>query len=304
MKPTFWRITTLMLLVLLIGVGVALSAPKASPVRLAAQYPTDMLLEEARTMNDCAECHETAQFHTCATCHDEHGAVELERVPFYAVIALSGDVPEPGYVLLNEVLPYPEHPNTHIPLLDALAQQGVTAFEQVTLASDDEGFVTVTRDNLTDEALLMPYADGVRFAAPNLHISAWIKGITRIIVVGAETPLEVDGEATSIGRLLLGPTRSVTVEEAEVMLKSEEDGAVRTARVASRITGVPLAEVVADPDFTTLTVEDAAGETHTLTAEAAADALLSQVQGRTTLVLPERGRGRWIDDVVALDTQG
>jgi hypothetical protein len=304
MKPTFWRITTLMLLVLLIGVGVALSAPKASPVRLAAQYPTDMLLEEARTMNDCAECHETAQFHTCATCHDEHGAVELENVPFYAVIALSGDVPEPGYVLLNEVLPYPEHPNTHIPLLDALAQQGVTAFEQVTLASDDEGFVTVTRDNLTDEALLMPYADGVRFAAPNLHISAWIKGITRIIVVGAETPLEVDGEATSIGRLLLGPTRSVTVEEAEVMLKSEEDGAVRTARVASRITGVPLAEVVADPDFTTLTVEDAAGETHTLTAEEAADALLSQVQGRTTLVLPERGRGRWIDDVVALDTQG
>jgi hypothetical protein len=149
----------------------------------------------------------------------------------------------------------------------------------------------------------MPYEDGVRFASENLHISTWLKGITRIIVVGSETPLRIDGQATSMGRLLLGPTRSVTVEETDVMLKSESDGEIRRAKTASRVEGAPIEDIVEHSAFQHLEIRDRAGETHTLTAEDAQGAVLILMQGRVTLALPSRGRSQWIPDVVAVTSQ-
>ncbi|MBN2391164.1 MAG: hypothetical protein JXR84_10590 [Anaerolineae bacterium] len=292
------------LLVLGIGaVGIGIGAQKPVPWRLATHFPLDVLAEEAYTMNDCVECHEPEQFHTCTTCHDDHGAIEMENVPFYAGITLAGDVPNPGYVLIDDVLPYRDQPYTHLPLLDFLAQQGVTDFESITLTSLDGGFVTITKENLTPSALLMPYEDGIRFADENLHISAWIKGIRRIIVVGKEKPLVINGNPTSIGRLLVEPTQLVTVEQTDVMFKSEEDGAVRKASAGSRVEGAPVAVIVADPTFTRLIARDASGEESTLSGEDARDALLVQLRGQVTLVLPSRGRSQWITDVSELRTE-
>ena len=295
----FWWIGGLVLVVALAG-GFLLGR-KTAPVEALARYPKDMLLEEAATMVECAECHEhaPAEFHTCDTCHDDHGAVEFSDVPFYAVIAFQGDVPEPGYIQINEILPYQDQPNTFVVVEAFLADQGVDEFKSVTFASRDQGFVTVTRENLTDAARLMPYVDGVRFASEDLHVSTWIKGITRIIVVGAETPLTIDGEATSMGRLLLGPTRAVTVEQTDVMLKSADDGEVRKAKTASRVAGVALTTLLG-ADFETVTVETADGETMTLDAADVEGAVLVQRRDSPTLVLPGRGRGEWIGDVVAL----
>ena len=288
------------LALVVVAVTAAAGARGLAALRLPAQYGLPVLIEEADTMSDCAECHESEQFHTCSACHDDHGAVEMSGVPFYAVVALTGDVPEPGYVLVNDVLPYQDQPHTHVPLLGFLTEQGVVDFESVTLASRDEGFVTIERANLTPEALLMPYQDGIRFAAENLHVSTWLKGITRIIVVGADKPLQVDGQATSMGRLLLGPTRSVTVEQTDVMLKSETDGQIRKGKTAARIEGAPVDEIVAHPTFDTLLVRDGDGQEHTLPADEAQGAVLCLVRGRVTLVLPNRGRSQWISDVVGI----
>jgi hypothetical protein len=298
-KPRLLMILALVVLVVGVGVaGVAIGGQRPIPWRVLTHYSWDTLVEEAHAMDECAECHETEDFHTCTTCHDDHGAVELADIPFYAVIELTGDVPEPGYVPINEILPYRDQPNTHVSLLDWLGQVGVTEFESVTLASRDEGFVTVERQYLTAEAMLMPYEDGIRFAAVDLHGSTWLKGVTRIIVVGVETPLQIDGQATSIGRLLVGPTRAVTVEQAEVMLKSETDGQVRRGKTASRLEGAPVESIVANPSFRELVMRDSSGREHTLTAQGAQGAVLALVRGAVTLVLPDRGRGQWIADVV------
>ncbi len=302
-KSRYTLVLVLGVLVVGLGVGGVLGARRTVPVRLLTHYPWDVLAEEMNTMNDCAECHDTVDFHTCATCHDDHGAIEMTNVPFYAVVALTGDVPDPGYVLIDDILPYRDQPHTHIPLLDFLAEQGVTDFESVTLASDDGGFVTVERPNLTSEALLMPYEDGIRFAAEDLHISTWLKGIRRIIVVGAETPLVMDGQATSMGRLLLGPTRHVTVEETDVMLKSEDDGQIRRGKTASRIECVAVETLVTHPNFESLAIEDHAGQTHTLTTADASGACLALLRGKVTLVLPARSRAQWITDVVEVTSQ-
>lgn len=301
-----YRLLAVVIVVLVVGVGLLgllVGGQRPLPLRLLSDYSWAVLAEEMEAMDECAECHETTEFHTCDTCHDDHGAIELSGVPFYAVVAFTGDVPEPGYVTIDEILPYPDHPHTHIPLLDFLAAQGVTAFERVTLASDDGGFVTIERPNLTQGALLMPYEDGIRFADENLHVSTWLKGITRIIVVGSETPLTVDGQATSMGRLLLGPTRSVTVEETDVMLKSELDGEIRRAKTASRVEGAPIEDIIAHPAFQRLVIRDRDGETYTLTAEEAQGAVLILMYGRVTLALPARGRSQWITDVIEITSQ-
>jgi hypothetical protein len=295
-----------LLVVLVVGGGAVAAAAgvkSLAPMRLVLHYSWDVLAKEADTMNDCVECHEPADFHACEACHDDHGAVEMASVPFNSLLLLAGDVPEPGYIPINEILPYRDQPNTHVSLLDFLAEHGVTDFESVTLTSRDEGFVTFERPNLTDEALLMPHVDGVRFAAENLHVSTWLKGVWRIIVVGIDRPLQIDGQATSIGRLLLGPTRSITVEQTDVMLKSEADGQIRKGKTASRLEGAPIEAIVANPNFQQLLVRDKSGREHILRAEEAQGAVLVQMRNQATLVLPERGRAQWVADVVEIASQ-
>jgi hypothetical protein len=298
----FWLILAIVAAFVIGGVvvAVAMGAKVAAPARSAFHFPWTMLSAEAETMVDCVECHEPEKFHTCDTCHDDHGSAEMANVPFDDLILLQGDVPEPGYIPVNDILPYRDQPGTHVTLLDFLAEHGVSEFESVTLASRDEGWITVDRDNLTAEALLLPHVDGVRFAAENLHVSTWLKGVWRIVVVGPDKPLTLDGYRTSIGRLLLGPTASVTIEQTDVMLRSETDGQIRKAKTASRIEGAGLEKIVADPGFDTLLVRDASGEEHTLTAADARGAVLAQMGPQIVLVLPSRGRAQWIGDVVEL----
>jgi hypothetical protein len=298
----FWLVLAIVAALVLGGVAVALAtgAKVAAPARSALNFPWGMLADEAETMNDCVECHEPDKFHSCDTCHDDHGSAEMANVPFDDLILLQGDVPDPGYIPVNDILPYRDQPGTHVTLLDFLAGQGVSEFESVTLASRDEGWITVERDNLTAEALLLPHVDGLRFAAENLHISTWLKGVWRIIVVGPDKPLTLDGYRTSIGRLLLGPTASVTVEQTDVMLRSDADGQIRKAKTASRIEGAGLGSIVADPGFDTLLVRDVDGGEYRLTAAQAQGAVLAQMGQQIVLVLPDRGRAQWITGVAEL----
>ena len=284
-----------------VAVATAMGGKGFAPARTAVRFPWGTLAEEAETMNDCVECHEPDKFHTCATCHDDHGSAEMSGVPFNTLVLLAGDLPEPGYIAVNDILPYRDQPGTHVSLLDFLSDHGVEDLQQVTLASRDEGFVTFERPNLTDEALLMPHVDGLRFAAENLHVSTWLKGVWRIIVVGNDKPLTIDGQPTSIGRLLLGPTRSVTIEQTDVMLRSETDGEIRKGKTASRIEGAALTDIVGDPGFDLLRVHDAEGQEQRLAAQDASGAVLGQVNGRVVLVLPGRGRAHWIVVVVVIE---
>ena len=155
----WWSVLLLVLAIVLVGgaaLMVVLDAPVAAPASAALRFPWTMLSAEASTMNECVECHEPDVFHTCETCHDEHGSAALLNVPFDDLIMLSGDFPEPGYVAVNEILPYRDQPGTYVGLLEFLAERGVGDFQTVTLTSRDEGFVTLYRDNLTAGAMLLP----------------------------------------------------------------------------------------------------------------------------------------------------
>ncbi|HSQ27092.1 MAG TPA: hypothetical protein VLM80_08200 [Anaerolineales bacterium] len=283
------------------GLGFIFGAQDTNPISVIRHYPLDILSFEASTMVECVECHEAQEFHTCQTCHDDHGAIELTEVPFYNWILFSGDVPKPDFVEINQILPYREHPNTMISVLDFLKSQGVEDFEQVGLYSDDGGVVLIEKSELPQQAYLMPYKDGIRFACEDLHVSTWIKGIRKIIVIGSEKPLVIDGEHTSLGRLMLGQTTKVTVEATNVMLVSETDGKTRKAVTASQFEGIALADVMNFDPGQPLIVVDQSGTLHQIAAEDALSGILVPIRGVLTLVLPERGRSFWIENVVKVE---
>jgi hypothetical protein len=168
----------------------------------------------------------------------------------------------------------------------------------VSLISTDGGIVTLERQYVSERSLLLPYAEGVRFRDDGLHVSTWLKGINKIIVVGAELPIIIDGRATSMGRLLRENALTVISERSYPMYRSEEDGEVREGEYSHMHTGAPISELVAHREFSTLTVTDAAGETYTIEARDAQQAILTIYYGQPTLMLPDLHKGEWVSNVV------
>ena len=238
----------------------------------------------------------------CVDCHQLHGAIDLDGVPFNALVLLTGDVPEPKLISVNDILPYRHAGQASISLLDLLAQNGVHDFKEVSLISTDGGIVTLEKENVSEHSLLLPYLESIRFQDDRLHVSTWLKGLSKIIVVGTELPIIIDGRATSMGRLLRENTLTVVAERSYPMYRSEEDGQVREGEYSHLHTGAPISAVVARPDFTTLTVTDAQGGTHTIDARQAEQAILTIYYGKPTLLLPELHRGEWISDVVRVES--
>ena len=285
----------------LVALVIALSV-RQLPVRVLTDYTFDTLWEESTTMHECAECHDTREeFHTCSTCHDEHGSVELPELYFYSMIEVTGDVDKVIYIPSNHFFSYSELPNTFLPVEQFMEKWEIGGYESFTLYTRDGEFVTVAKEDVTANAMFLPYEDGIRFASDDLHESTWVKGVARIIITGEDKPLKIDGQATSIGRLLLGRTTSITVEEAKVMFRSEEDGETRQAYTSSRIEGAALSDLLDLTKYSTVrfTLQD--GTLTSLPVEDVKNAILTKQSASVVLIIPETGRSNWLFDVISIE---
>jgi hypothetical protein len=233
----------------------------------------------------------------CVECHQLHGAITLDNVPFNSLVLLTGDVPEPRLISVNDILPYKHAGQVSISVPELLRQNAVDDFQEVSLISTDGGIVTLERQYASEGSLLLPYAESVRFKDDDLHVSTWLKGIHKIVVVGEELPIIIDGRGTSMGRLLRENTLSVISERSYPMYRSEEDGEVRQGEYSHLHTGAPLSELVAHREFSTLDVTDASGETYSIPSHNAERAILTIYYGQATLMLPELHKGEWISNV-------
>ena len=276
---------------------------KQLPVRVITEYPISMLWEEGETMHECAECHEPEEdFHTCSTCHDEHGSVEFPDLFFYNMIELTGDVEEVIFIPWNHFfLSYADLPNTFITVSEFIEKWEIPDYESITLYSRDGSFIKINKEDITDKAMFLPYEDGIRFASDDLHESTWSKGIAKIIIVGEEKPLQIGEEKTSIGRLLLGKTISITVEEAKVMFRSEDDGVTREAYTSSRIEGAALSYLIDLDEYETIrfTLQD--GSITELAAADVLDGVLTKQYGSVVLIIPDKGRSGWVFDIIKVE---
>ena len=289
------------MVIALVIILVILIVTRPMPIALLSEYKISTIWHEAEMMNECAECHNGEDFHTCETCHDDHGAVELADVTFFEVVELTGDVPDPSFIRVNAILPDQENLGTHITLFEFFSQNGIFDFESVSFFTNDGGLTTIKKEYLDETAILVPYIDGVRFTTASVHSSTWLKGITRILVIGVEKPLSIDGERTSIGRLLLSDTTRLIVEGSDVML-SNETGDVSHAFVANWVDGAPLLPLLKNPQTNGITITTSIGEQIELTADEFQGAILAIVRDAVTLILPDRGRSAWPTNIVAIES--
>ena len=122
----------------------------------------------------------------------------METVDRMEMEAAAGSVPNDGAENLIAFLKSRGH---RIGIVSRNSLRSILrALENFNAVGPGDFDIIVSRD---DPVRPKPSGQGVRFAAENLHISAWIKGIRRVIVVGKEMPLVIDGQPTSIGRLLI-----------------------------------------------------------------------------------------------------
>ncbi len=300
-KKEFTIFLILFIIILCGGLAVLIWNEKPMPVALVQEYGFEKLWREAEIMNECAECHKAVDFHDCTTCHDDHGSVKLAGIRFYEVIELTGDVPEHMFVRVNEIIPNQETFGTHILLFDFLDQHGIDQFESITFITNDGGLTTIEKQYLDKTAMLVPYMDGVRFVTESVHQSTWLKGIKRIIIIGTETPLVIDGEPTSIGRLLLTNTIRLTIEGTDTMLTNEV-GQTGYAYVANWIEGAQLLNLLNNQNPSQISINTLEGETIILKKGEFENAIIAIVRRETTLVLPDRGRSAWITNIIEIQS--
>ncbi len=284
------------------GIIALLLMTKPMPIAVLQHFGIKLLIEEANVMNECAECHAAVDFHDCTFCHDDHGAIELKGIKFYEVVELTGDVPEPAFIRVNEVMPNQENYGTHILLFDFLSQNGVESFESITFTTNDGGLTTIESKYLDETAMFVPYLDGVRFVTESVHVSTWLKGIKQIIVVGEEKPILIDGERTSIGRLLLGETRKFIVEGSESRFLSEK-GETGIAFVGNWVEGAPILPLLKTKNPNSVTLTDSEGKQIELEAVDLSQAILTTFRKEVTLVIPDRGRSAWPTGIVEIKSK-
>ena len=300
------RIVIILIIVAVVLVGVVILlmvTEKPMPVALLNKFSISQIWDEGERMNTCFECHNAVDFHTCESCHDDHGVVELAGVKFFEVVELTGDVPNPSFVRVNEIMPDQDNVGTHVTLFEFLSQNGVGDFYSVTFTTNDGGIATIEFEYLDDTAMLVPYIDGVRFVTESVHSSTWLKGISRITVIGKEKPLTIDGIQTSIGRLLVGPTVRYTVEGSDTML-TNASGDTSHAYVANWVEGALLLPLLNNNSPELVIITDADGKTTRFSGEEIQTAILAVVRDKVTLVLPERGRSVWPINIISIESQG
>jgi len=241
---------------------------------------------------------------TCAACHDVHGAIEWEDVPFQTQVWILGDVPEATYFIVSDLFPYAQQEmGTAISLPDLLERYGVTDWQRVAIESLDGGIVTFDQEYVTEQSLLVPYGEGIRFKDENHHESTWLKGIRWIIVQRDETPLKIADEYTSMGRLLLQDRTTVVAEGGDAIYKSPLDGAIYRGDYAHTYTGARLSTLLQDIDYDLLQAVDAKGNVTEYTRDRLTRAVIATVDGRPSLVLPDVGRSQWVMDLVEIRPQ-
>ena len=287
--------------IVIITAVLIIASAQAIPYRIITQYPASMILDEAKTMQKCGECHESKDFHTCETCHNEHGSAVLSGLAFNSTIHLTGDVPEDKFISSNHIFLNENQKSDKITINDFLKKYGIGKFKSVTLYSNDGGFTTIESDQLGETSFLLPYEESIRFADENLHISTWLKGISKIIVVRDEKNLSIGGKKKSFGELLLKDTVQFTVEQAPVMLKNTSDGLIRTGYTAERMEGIEVSKLLTIKDERNYLLKLADGSNVNLKGSELTDTKLVLIGSDIVLVFPAKGRNSWIRKIVSIE---
>lgn len=184
-----------------------------------------------------------------------------------------------------------------VPVLEFLGAYGVKDFDRLVFYADDYE-LTITRGNVTNETILVPYGYSVRIQGSNLPVNAGVKNIRSIVVIAGNSGSSValNGKQVSYGNMLDNGIDTMVYSRISTGYQTEDrEYQVETGYVASGISLRDLLFKEGYIDFSNVTIiGGGAAENYTRSEVLKGDFMLTRYHGRIKLATADENALQWM----------
>lgn len=183
-----------------------------------------------------------------------------------------------------------------VPVMEFLRAHNVSDFDRLVFYADDYE-LTINRDNITNETILVPYGYSMRIEGSNLPVNAGVKNIKSIVVIGGNSgdSLLLNGKQVTYGSMLDdGVDTMVYSRTAAGYQASDREYQVETGYVASGISLKDLLFKEGYIDFSNVTISGGgATENFTRSEVLTEDLMLTRYHGMIKLATADENAYQW-----------
>jgi hypothetical protein len=185
---------------------------------------------------------------------------------------------------------------TGVSVMEFLRAHGVSDFDSLVFYADDYE-LTISKDNVTNETILVPYGYSMRIEGSNLPVNAGVKNVKSIVVIGGNSgdALLLNDKRVSYGSMLdNGIDTMVYSRIATGYQASNREYLVETGYVAQ---GIGLRDLLFKEgyiDFSTVTINGGgATKNYTRTEVLKEDLMLTRYHGMIKLAAADENALQW-----------
>lgn len=242
----------------------------------------------------------------CKQCHEGHGSVVAPGVNVNGTITLTGDTPADEYVPVDDIFKLPQRdiktlvsqngegiPSRGTPVLAFLKAHGVSDFDALVLYADDF-VVVVNRSDVTDDTVFVPMEYSVRIISSNMPVTAWLKNIRTIDVVGSGgDSVKLNGEAVTFGQMIDSGVETMPTSVRSVGYTYNDTNYQFDAGFV--VTGISLKSLLFKEGYTNFTMVTVNGTPLTRDQVLTGTYFLTRDKGAIKLATQNKVRQNWPD---------
>jgi hypothetical protein len=245
-----------------------------------------------------------------ATNNGGHGADATTGMNANDTILLTGDTPNDEVIPVPDIFKLPQidvvalkardgvgiH-YTGVPVIEFLKAYGVSDFDSLVFYADDYE-LTINKDNITNETILIPYGSSLSIEGSNLPVNAGVKNIKSIVVIGgnSEDSLSLNDRQVSYGSMLGDGIDTMVYSRMTTGYQvGDREYQVETGYVASGISLGDLLFKEGYTDFSNVTIiGGGATENYTRPEVLKGNFMLTRYHGEIKLATADENAQQWI----------
>jgi hypothetical protein len=242
----------------------------------------------------------------CGECHEGHGSVVAPGVNVNGTITLTGDTPADEYVPVDDIFKLKQKdiqtiasqngegvPSRGTQVTEFLKAHGVTDYDSLVLYADDF-VVVVNKSEVTEDTVFIPMEYSIRIISSNMPVTAWLKNIRVIDVVGSGgDSIKLNGKEVTFGQMLDNGIETMPNSVRSVGYTYQDTNYQYDAGFV--VTGISLKSLLFQEgytDFTTVTVN---GTPLSRDQVLSGDYFLTRDKGAIKLATKSKVRQNWPD---------
>jgi hypothetical protein len=243
----------------------------------------------------------------CAECHEGHGSVVAPGVNVNGTITLTGDTPADEYVPVADIFKLKQKdiqtlvaqngegvPSRGTQVTEFLKAHGVTDYDTLVLYADDF-VVKVDKSDVTEDTVLIPMEYSVRIISSNMPVTAWLKNVRVIDVVGGSSgdSIKLNGKEITFGQMLDNGIETMPNSVRSVGYTYQDTNYQYDAGYV--VTGISLKSLLFKEGYTNFTTVTINGTPLSRDQVLTGDYFLTRDKGAIKLATQSKVRQNWPD---------